>query len=110
VLPVVDRTHEERDIRLMKSALIMPLLLLVAGCASQHSYYTSERSHVQRDQIIAESNRFPTAGNRDTYYWYQKNSSRNMSGPTGTGSEGYYGPQAPANYGSPWPGYYAPRY
>jgi hypothetical protein len=100
----------------MKSALILPLVLLIAGCkAPQHSYYTAERSHIQRDQIIAESNRFPTPGNRDTYYWYQKDKSRNMpTGPhEGISGFNYYGSQAPdysnnnSYYGS-WPGYYSP--
>jgi hypothetical protein len=90
----------------MKSALILPLFLLLAGCNSpQHSYYTAERSHIQRDQIIAESNRFPTPGNRDTYYWYQKGALRNMSdGHNVSGDYNYYGSQA-QNYGS---SYYAP--
>jgi hypothetical protein len=80
----------------MKSALILPAVLLIAGCASQHSYYNAERPHIQRDQIIAESNRFPTANNRDTYYWYQSNQSRNMSGPQGVGGDfKYYGSQGP---------------
>lgn len=94
----------------MKSALILPLILLLAGCKSpQHSYYTAERSHIQRDQIIAESNRFPTPGNRDTYYWYQKGQLRNTPmgphEPVG-GGYSYYGEQAPGQ--SYWPGYYAP--
>lgn len=100
----------------MKSALILPLVLLLAGCRSpQHSYYTAERPHIQRDQIIAESNRFPTPGNRDTYYWYQRDKSRNMTtGPEqGYGSGfSYYGSQAEEyshyGYGSSWPQYYPP--
>ncbi len=93
----------------MKIAVI-PLMLLVAGCASQHSYYTADRPHIQRDQVIAESNRFPTSQNRDTYYWYQKNESRNT--PTGgnPGADYHYGPTTPPGYYNyaPWPGYYRP--
>lgn len=82
--------------------------MLFAGCASQHSYYTAERPHMQREQLIAESNRFPTAANRDTYQWYQKDKSRNMKvGGVGTDYPAY-GPTAPVNTGGSWPCYYAP--
>ncbi len=101
----------------MKSALILPLVLLLAGCKSpQHSYYTADRPHVQRDQIIAQSNRFPTPENRDTYYWYQKDKSRNIqTGPEqGISGFNYYGSQAPnqyyEHYDYGYPNYYAPRW
>lgn len=96
----------------MKSALILPLVLLLAGCKSpQHSYYTADRPHSQRDLVIAESNRFPTPANRDTYSWYQRDTSRNMQ----TGPEqpisgfSYYGSQAPTYYQNyNYPGYFSP--
>ena len=79
----------------MKMAVVFPLVLLVAGCASQHSYYTAERPHNPTEQMIAESNRFPQPGHRDTYNWYQKDTSRNMN--VGGHEQQYpsYGPSVP---------------
>jgi hypothetical protein len=90
----------------MKIARLIPLTLLLAGCASQHSFYVAERPHTQRDQIIAASNRYPTPGNRDSYSWYQKDTSRNMSVGGNEGGN-YYGPSVPQN--NSWPSYYAPN-
>lgn len=93
----------------MKIAAVIPLVLLLAGCAHEHSYYTAQRAHMQRDQIIAESNRFPTPGNRDSYYWYQKNTSRNTPVGGRPANDYQWGPTAPSSYENHgWPGYYAP--
>lgn len=79
----------------MKMGVVIPLVLLIAGCASQHSYYTAERPHNVTEQLIAESNRFPEPGHRDTYNWYQKDTSRNMN--VGGHEQQYpaYGPTNP---------------
>ncbi len=93
----------------MKMAAVIPLVLLFAGCAAQHSYYTADRPHIQREQLIAESNNFPIRGKTDTYYWYQKDTSRN----THVGGEHTYpayGPTVPEDnhgYGR-WGGGYTP--
>jgi hypothetical protein len=96
----------------MKIAAVIPLVLLLAGCAArEHSYYKAERAHTMREQAIAESNRFPTPGNRDSYYWYQKNTERNTPVGGHPGSDYHWGP-APGFEndwgGGGYPGYYAP--
>jgi hypothetical protein len=89
----------------MKTVVVIPLLLLFAGCVTkEHSYYTAERPHIQTEQLIAESNRFPEPGKRDTYYWYQKDTSRNMKVGGSGGEYPAYGPTVPYEDYGHWGG------
>ena len=88
-------------------------ILLAAGCSSPPPPRVAyaEPPHIQKeDGLIAASNRFPSPGNRDDFYWLRPRT-RNLrlgEGYEGITAGGNYseGPQAPQTQYYPVPAPY----